>query len=701
MRLILLVLPALLLLAAGLPGPARPQSAPAPSNPTPAPARRALLVGAWDYPRTPEGDFPPLRSEGRQPGPAEDVRALKSVLLSKLQFKDEEVKVLTSRQETTRQSILEAFRAFLVRPAGDGDIIFFHYSGHGSQLPDADTLDARGRPVNRNPSADEPDGLDETLVPTDHGPNGQNEIRDDDLNALVRELKAAKPRAGIVLTFDSCYSGTLVRGGALARGRSWEERRAWAGPRPRAQTRARAAARTSGDGLLDPGAAEELDYVALSAARERERAWQVFDPQRQSEMGRFTSALATALAESGPSTTYEDLFWRVRAVMANLYSDQHPQLEGRKEKSVFGGTARAAQAYVPARLSAGGDLVLEAGRLQGMTKGSVFALFPPETEDFDGARPLARVEVEEVGLDSSALRLLAEAAGAAAPKLPAFLKAKEVEHSYGGERLRLLVEPLGALARGAEVAAAVKASAMVEAAPRAGDGWDVRLRAAAGAFVLERPDDSVLARVADAPGAAEGVAGALRREARWRYAKALENRSPQSAVKVRMRLVRVEAKGDEEEGFEYVRDSGGEANPPVLHGGDFVAVEVMSEGTADAYLTLFVLSSDGSLGQLWPDPHAPITDNFISAEEAGRWVRLWAGSRGRASLFRITPPAGRDIFKLVATTRHVGFSTLLTRGPRTPFEKLVGGVLRGDGPSGLKVSDDWYTDSVTFETRLK
>ena len=96
-----------------------------------------------------------------------------------------------------------------------------------------------------------------------------------------------------------------------------------------------------------------------------------------------------------------------------------------------------------------------------------------------------------------------------------------------------------------------------------------------------------------------------------------------------------------------------------------------------------------------------MTDNFVSADEKGKWVRLWVRERGRASLIRITPPAGRDIFKLIVTTRHMGFDTLLQRGPRTDFEKLVGGVMRGDGPSDFRVADDWYTDSVSFETRLR
>lgn len=695
--------------------PARVQIAASAQSPAarpggPSPGRRALLVGAWDYAPGVATDFPPLRSEGRSPGPVEDVKALKSVLTSRLGFGEGDVKVLTTKQETTRGAIVEAFRAFLIRQTNEGDLVYFHYSGHGSQLPDDDVFGPKKSLANKNLSADEPDGLDETLVPTDYGPNGENEIRDDELNQLVRELVTTKRPASVVLTFDSCYSGTVVRGGALARGRGWSQREAWPGEKP--EPRARRKGGPRGDGLLDPGAAVTLDFVSMSAARDRERAWQVFDGDRRLEMGRFTSALVTALAEADSETTYEDLFARVRGVMANLYADQHPQLEGRGGRLVFDGAAREPQRFTPVRSGPGGALVLGAGRLHGVTKGSVFALFPPEAGDIESAKPLARAAVDEVRLDESGLRLVTDGApDPAGAKLPPFMKGREIEHSYGQESLRLLVERVERLARGAEVARLVGTVPGVEVLNAAGVGWDVRLRAAAAgaegakesggtAFILERQDGSLIERVADAPGAGEAVVRALRREARWRYAKSLENRNPLSSVKVKMRVVRVEAEGrcDEDDGFEYVRDRGEEPNQPALNVCDIVAVDVMNLGGADAYVTLFDLASDGELTQLWPDAREPITDNFISGEEKGKWVRLWDGSRSQPYLFKIMPPLGRDVFKIISTTGNVSFKTLLTRAAQTPFERMMRNFMNGGGVGSLNTAEDWYTDSVVFET---
>lgn len=75
-----------------------------------------------------------------------------------------------------------------------GDVIYIHYSGHGTYVED------------RN--GDELDGYDEALYLVD-GP-----LVDDDLNNALRDTPEG---VTVVLLLDSCFSGTATRG--LARGR--------------------------------------------------------------------------------------------------------------------------------------------------------------------------------------------------------------------------------------------------------------------------------------------------------------------------------------------------------------------------------------------------------------------------------------------------------------------------------------------------
>jgi len=91
----------------------------------------------------------------------------------------------------TRRNITTALQ-WLVAGAKEGDHLFFHYSGHGSQQRDA--------------GGDEMDGKDETLVPVDYQQNGM--LSDDELRQI---LVASLPK-GVRLTviLDCCHSGTAL-----------------------------------------------------------------------------------------------------------------------------------------------------------------------------------------------------------------------------------------------------------------------------------------------------------------------------------------------------------------------------------------------------------------------------------------------------------------------------------------------------------
>ncbi|MFE0653903.1 caspase domain-containing protein [Streptomyces sp. NPDC059534] len=89
---------------------------------------------------------------------------------------------------------------------GPGDILFFTYSGHGGQVPDASDAD------------DEPDALDETLVFYDR------QFLDDEVRQAFR---AFADDVRIVALFDCCHSGSSIEapGGDDVRGRYMPEPR--------------------------------------------------------------------------------------------------------------------------------------------------------------------------------------------------------------------------------------------------------------------------------------------------------------------------------------------------------------------------------------------------------------------------------------------------------------------------------------------
>jgi len=87
----------------------------------------------------------------------------------------------------TRANILNSLKSLIVKSASCTEI-WFHYSGHGSQVKD----------VNR----DESDGLDEVIVPCDFNQNGF--IIDDELVNIIKDSKCTT-----ILLTDSCHSGSV------------------------------------------------------------------------------------------------------------------------------------------------------------------------------------------------------------------------------------------------------------------------------------------------------------------------------------------------------------------------------------------------------------------------------------------------------------------------------------------------------------
>src|SRR5258708_30180212 len=170
-------------------GQPAPQSS---SSSTHTPTKLALLVGINDY-QHPE-QVSPLA------GSINDVEDMRQVLIGKFEFPPENILVLKD-SEATHAGIVNALQTHLIAKAQAGDIVVFHYSGHGSQMKDV-----TGKQISR---------LDETIVPYDsRDPEGKVfDISGAELHALLVQLAAKTNNVTFIL--DSCHSGTLVRGARM------------------------------------------------------------------------------------------------------------------------------------------------------------------------------------------------------------------------------------------------------------------------------------------------------------------------------------------------------------------------------------------------------------------------------------------------------------------------------------------------------
>ncbi|GJE99037.1 caspase family protein [Phanerochaete sordida] len=125
-----------------------------------------------------------------------DAHNVRNFLITHCGYRSEDIVLLTDdsrnpRQIPTRQNMIDGMK-WLVRSAQKHDALFFHYSGHGSQVKDRD--------------GDEVDGFDEVILPVDFRKAGI--ITDD----VMHDIMVTPLPTGCRLTalFDSCHSGTAL-----------------------------------------------------------------------------------------------------------------------------------------------------------------------------------------------------------------------------------------------------------------------------------------------------------------------------------------------------------------------------------------------------------------------------------------------------------------------------------------------------------
>ena len=143
-------------------------------------SRRALLVGINEFPT----------SSWKLRGCVNDMLDMNDVLKRFYGFKDGEIHMVQDRDATGKR--IRAEFEWLLSDYAGGDVRFFSFSSHGTQVDDQ--------------SGDEWECKDEVIVPYDH--SWANPFRDDDLKLIFDKIPQ-----GVNFTFlaDCCHSGTIQK----------------------------------------------------------------------------------------------------------------------------------------------------------------------------------------------------------------------------------------------------------------------------------------------------------------------------------------------------------------------------------------------------------------------------------------------------------------------------------------------------------
>jgi hypothetical protein len=605
---------------------------------------------------------------------ANDEPILRAALLSR-GFADKNIRSYVDGA-LNRQAIMDAFRKDLIEKVKPGDVVFFHFSGHGQQILDDD--------------GDEADGLDEALVPYDAPLNfyikspttgrpveydGSLHLRDDDLGELLTELRTILGTKGnLMVSIDACHSGTATRGGITRGAAEPNVPKDWKGP-------------SAGSVKEDYGFAENTKNTALapmisffgSSAHESNKE----HSEDGKGMGSLSFSLGKVLTEANEKVSYRALFDMVKNQMASIVPYQTPQLEGAADQVIFGGALLPKTEYITVKewVDAKGVKV-NAGILQNLTVGSIVAFYPPDTRDAATVQPLAVGKVSEARYAESLVTLSEGTLDKANAKNAwCIVKERNVKES----RVKLCIQAGNKTIRDVlsghlkdypfveEVSDLKQAELLLEAGLASGRD-KIRLTPVENYSVELHSDTLKGEKFSPTPDNLNVLTKKLQNFSQARLLRSLDVPHPELKAEVVILPLILKEGGDPKniahfsEGHpSQIMDAAGNY---VIPEGTYVRFKLVNNSSYQVYYSILDIEPYNKVNVLFPTKSMAPSDCF---------VRGFTTAEHLATRFRIGKPYGNDILKIVITKKQLDLKSIYAsegiggqRGAGTSVEKLFG-----------------------------
>jgi len=173
--------------------------------------KHAILVGVGAYPKNDS-----IKGKWKDLSSMNDLKIIENMLLDQ-KFEASNI-VVVKNEKATVENILKEFDK-LIEKLQPGDIVFFHYSGHGQQISDIDPTKHKQYSKLMYIKADEDDGYDEALAlynaPVNYfsGYDFSEHLIDDQIEHYQNKIQEKIGKNGhLIMIFDSCHSGSITRG---------------------------------------------------------------------------------------------------------------------------------------------------------------------------------------------------------------------------------------------------------------------------------------------------------------------------------------------------------------------------------------------------------------------------------------------------------------------------------------------------------
>jgi hypothetical protein len=616
------------------------------------PKKIALVVAVAKYPK--EGGWSQISSD-------KDVPLITNALKSQ-GFTD--ISLLMDA-DATKEGIIAAIEE-LTSKASKGDIVVFHFSGHGQQIQD-DNGDEKD------------DGYDEAIVPYNaqvrYQPGvyeGENHLRDDELDILFNKLREKLGKDGnLLVILDACHSGTATRG--LAKARGTMDKMAKPGYKPDETGQKEVGMADVNKNVSARGIASLASMVVLSGASPHQLNYECRDDDGNS-VGSLSYAFSRAVRKSDKNTSYRGFFETIKVDMSVLAPNQQPQIEGNVDVTIFGGEAVEQKAYLTIqKWTDENNLQINGGSVLGLNEGSVVALYPKGTSDPAKASEYTTAKV--TNSESFTAEITTEKAIPRSDINQYWIFIKE--QNYGSLSVNVGLDvnnkELEKLIR--ERLSEVKMISLDEKNP------DLVIEYAnkytrGNSLQVSTVTDIVLYNKAYTEAKSDKtmseIVNLLKAYAQGNLLRNLELES--SAFDVSFEFIPIIANADQSEKSRYdIEEKLDENNTIVFNAGDYFKLRITNNGNRVAYYSLIDIQPDNQINIL-----IPVYDSKRQIRIPATDFKINPGSSVELDYtFVFGPPYGTEVFKLIATAEPLNLEPIIlsrgsgTRGDMNPLELLL------------------------------